>query len=472
MLTESVISNINLGSKIHKNYKNAILNEFLEKNKDLAPQGSVEWLADRRFNIGGSEMSTITGDNCYCKLDQLVAQKTGFFSFSGNIATRWGKLFEFVTQILTSKILDIDEIKETGSINGSVPNQKYSPDGLAVIKLICNDNLISDVETTEYCIVLFEFKSPLYSIPSGFIPKHYLPQVKTGLCSIPITDFAIFINNMFRKCAFEDLDSSGKYDTEFHNRDEKHNLDNLESLAFGMILFYQTQTQKKLFYEKYKDSIYICESNTNSNSKYKTEEKTKDVEDSETDDSSDDSLDIFNNIMNENTTQKPYVDSNSFYNHIYNNTNPIDFGKSNYRTFNDILQLFDDKLVSVKYCEPHILKEYNNNEFLKAQLKNKGNNDYTNTIEKYKEIITTENDEKIIGYLPWKLIRSDIIYEPRDAQYIKKYENDIQNTISIIKKINGCNSESDKINMFKDFFPKSKIIKDDEDLSIYLPKNI
>jgi hypothetical protein len=282
---------------------------------------------------------------------------------------------------------------------------------------------------------------------------------------------------MFRKCAFEDLDSSGKYDTEFHNRDEKHNLDNSESLAFGMILFYQTQPQKKLFYEKYNDSICICDSNTDSNSKCKTEEKTKDVKDSETDDSSDDSsddsLEIFNNIMNENATQKQYVDSNSFYNYIYNNNKPIDFGKSSYRTFNDILQLFDNKLVSVKYCEPHILKEYNNNEFLKAQMKNKGNNDYTNTIEKYKNMINTaDNDEKIIGYLPWKLIRSDIIYEPRDAQYVKTYEKDIHNTISIIKKINDCNSESDKIKMFKDFFPKSKIIKDSEDLSIYLPKNI
>ena len=362
---------------VMQNMKLEVLNEFIEKNKHLPVQGSPAWLADRVYSIGGSEMSTITGENPYSNIEKLIALKAGFSKFSGNIATRWGKLFEFTTQMITSIIFDIN-IKETGSLTGAVPYQKYSPDGLAVMKIICIDN---NIETNEFCIVLFEFKSPLLSIPDGCIPKHYLPQVKTGLCSIDITDFALYISNMFRKCSFGDLDLSAKYDTYFHNKDaQKINVE--RALAFGVIIFYKLDCQSA--------------------------------------------------------------------------EAPKDFGLSNYYEFNEVLELFENKAIFAKYCTPHILSEYNNNEFLEAQNISKGNDDYSESLKSYKEQINGIPEGKIIGYLPWKLIKSDIIHQPREVGYVNKYCDVIQSTINIIKKIN---ESDDRVAEFISQFPKNKIFK-------------
>ena len=74
-LKRQILKNINLCSNIHKQHKTNILQTLIEQNKDLAPQGSLEWLTMRECSIGGSEMSIITGDNCFSKLDTLIAQK-------------------------------------------------------------------------------------------------------------------------------------------------------------------------------------------------------------------------------------------------------------------------------------------------------------------------------------------------------------------------------------------------------------
>ena len=443
--TKNILKQVKLDSPLYESYKKRILNKFIEHNKHLAIQGSNEWLAGRTYNIGGSEMSVITGENPYSSIDNLVANKLGFSAFSGNIATRWGKLFEYVTQMVSAIVLEIDEIRETGSLDGAVPNQKYSPDGLAVIKALCSgiiDN--EEITTREFCIILFEFKSPLNSIPDGTIPAHYLPQVKTGLCSIPITDFAIFINNMFRKCAFEDLNASSKYDTSFHSSDKKKNLPEELPLAFGIILFYQTSAQRKSFYEKYKADIGAEES-----------EESDDSEESE------------NESMR-------YIFNSNLYNFIYTRAkhNIRDFGKSYYKEFNEILQMFDDKLISVEYCKPHILESYNNNVFLEAQQKTKGSNDYQATIQEYKAVIESGaiNGRNIFGFLPWKLIKSDIIYQEREENYVNKYNDIIQTTINNIKKINSLPSHDDKVGLFIKYYPKNKLFKNYDDVKDFIPR--
>jgi hypothetical protein len=476
-LKTQILKTINLCSSIHKNHKTNILNKLIVNNQDLAPQGSPEWLALRVYNIGGSEMSTITGENCFSSIDKLVAQKIGFSHFGGNMATRWGNLFEFVTQQITEIIFDIsDGIHETGSLEGAVPNQRYSPDGLAVIKMKCIDiNDGQTVKTDEYCIVLFEFKSPLYSIPTGSIPKYYLPQVKTGLCSIPITDFAIFISNMFRKCSFSELGLSTDYDVDFHNRDAKRKFIPTKPLAFGMILFYQTKQQQIEFYKKYNHLITYNPDDNNFNY--------------DSDDSDGDAENVFGSLEANTTKSIPtfvptYTENVELYKYIHrtyaDSNNPIrDFGKSYYRDFNDILQLFDDKYLSVKYCVPHILGAYNTNAFLSAQGKTPGVDDYSQTIKDYKNIIKSgvvETGDPIIGYLPWKMMKSDIVYEPRDSMYVKNQSAKIQETIQIIQKINTADTEVNKLLLFKEHFPKSKILKDEgldnAHIMEFLPKNI
>lgn len=459
MLRTINLKTTDLATQEHKKYKLAILDKLLDKNKDLAPQGSKEWLADRTFNIGGSEMSVITKENPYTKLDQLVAQKVGFTKFNGNIATRWGKLFEDNTTRLCEILMSIENgVSETGSLEGCVPNQKYSPDGLAVIKMLCleSDELGEAFESYQYCIVLFEFKSPYSAIPDGLVPKHYKPQPKTGLCSIPIADFSIFVNNMFRKCSFQQLNEFIGYDTTFHDKDEKKNADKHKPLAFGMLLFYQTKAQKKKFYKTYKTSITYVEPT------YET-----DTEDSDSDD----------NFFNQSKKKpKPHMNNATnctLHKYIYSHYSKDktqrhairDFGKSYYRNFNDILQLYELGFFSIKYCTPHILAEYNKNDFLMEQNISIGSDDCKDTIKNYNAIIdsktavTEKGDRPLIGYLPWKLFKSDIIYMPRDPNYVNNYADDIQTAVNMIKDIMSKETEEEKTALFKKIFPKSRVLK-------------
>jgi hypothetical protein len=475
-----MFQNIRLDSKMHKTYKINKLKKLIEENKNLAPQGSPEWLAIREYSIGGSEMSTITGDNPYQKLENLISQKLGFTKFNGNIACRWGKMFEVVTQSLTQTILDASQMCETGSLEGAVSHQRYSPDGLGVVKLYCESEYKGEIiETFEYCIVLFEYKSPYCSIPTGIIPKHYLPQVKTGLCSIPISDFAIFINNVFRKCTLDDLNDNIKYDDVFHKSKKFIPKD---PLALGMNIFYQNVQQRELFKQKYCPDI---ESDS--------DEECSDSDEECSDSDEDTVQNIFNNIKSKPTLDLPFL-----YQHILNTIDNktvyrIDFGKSYYTDFDLLMKLYDDGYISIHYCEPHIFDRYYDNKFLKDQNKKpKFKKNITDSLAEYKSNIDTidtiqddsncnssENPirkNSIIGFLPWKLFMSDILTETRDENYVKNHESTIQNTINIIKDIQDSDSTETKAAKFKTYFPSSNILKEcglqESDARKFIPKNI
>jgi len=456
-----LLKSINFNSEIHKAHKNNILNQLINDNISLAPQGSNEWLALREYNIGGSEMATITGDSGFSSIDKLIAQKIGLYKFNGNIMTRWGNLFEPITQLLMEKLFDIDQIQETGSLEGAVKHQRYSPDGLAVVKILCGECIEDEyIETEEYCTVLFEYKSPYYGIPCGYIPKYYIPQVKTGMCSIPIVDFSLFVSNMFRKCAFVDLQNTNVYDMNFHNRDLKKKFVPELPLAMGIITFHQTQHQYDKFCKDYSDVIDCFDSPSDS--------------DNSDDSDSEDASKVFSNIGKP-PIKKPK--NNSLHNYIYTNRNTsrkIDFGKSYHSDFDTILLLFSEKLITPEYSEPHIFDKYCDHEFLQAQHKiNPNTKTYKEQMGIYKNMIA---DPKIMGYIPWKLMKSDILYEPRDELYVKTYEEKINSTIETIKKINNTPSRESKIKLFKELFPKSKVLKeagvDNSHIMDCLPKNL
>jgi len=463
-----MLKNVKFNSGIYRTYKKNILEQLIYENKDLAPQGSPEWLAIREFSIGGSEMSIITGDNCYSKLDSLVSQKVGFTKFNGNIACRWGKMFEVVTQRLTEIILDVDGMCETGSLQGSVQYQRYSPDGLGVVKMVCrHEHKDEIIESEDYCIILFEYKSPYSSIPMGIVPKHYLPQVKTGLCSIPITDFAIFINNMFRKCPLKALEDNNKYDKDFHSRD-KVTVEN--PLAMGVNIFYQTPEQQRYF-ERTFNYAFGEDSDEDSSDEVSNDEDTQNM---------------FNKINSIPIRQESFIHQH-IHDSISKKIRPIDFGKSYYGNTNILLELYDTGFLSIHYCEPHIFDRYYNDEFLKTHKKKQLNNprsmiesvSYFNaSINTFNETIgSTENSDNgsnktIVGYMPWKLFKSDILSEERDPEYVSRYKSDIDKTIDIIKDIQNSTTQEDKISRFKKHFPKSNILKNcgvDIDHSRFLP---
>lgn len=218
---------------------------FINFYKHLPAQGSAEWLKFRAGNadappiIGGSEIATLLGVNPYQSAIELIATKSGLKEFRGNIATRWGNIFEDVLFMITDCIFNI-ETREMGSIPGlrddaGYPLTSFSPDRIALVELgkfmpqVKRANWISgftvanpprvieliNAGSADNHIILFEAKCPLRRAPNGKVPHHYEPQILMGLSTIPIASFCVFTDAMFRKCSLAQM-SSGSYDDKFH----------------------------------------------------------------------------------------------------------------------------------------------------------------------------------------------------------------------------------------------------------------
>lgn len=182
--------------------KKRILEDFINKFKSLPQQRSTQWLNDRKYHIGGSEMGTIVGCNPYKSLRGLIEGHLGITTFTGNINTYWGTILEDLVTLILEKKWNC-KIYETGSLPGAIDEQKYSPDGLVYLSFL-------DM------IILIEIKSAARRIANGKIPRMYKPQIYTGLDTVQIADMGLFVDALFRRCAIEDLKFTPKYDTLIH----------------------------------------------------------------------------------------------------------------------------------------------------------------------------------------------------------------------------------------------------------------
>jgi len=179
-----------------------VLNEFLAEYKDLPAQRSEQWLLDRKYTIGGSEISTVANKNPFSSIRDLVELHIGLKKFNGNINTHWGTVLEDFAIYIFEKKWDCT-IYETGSLHGPIAFQKYSPDGLTYIKSL-------DM------IILLEIKNATRRIANGKIPSMYKPQILTGLNTIKIANMGMFVDATFRLCSFANFTFTAKYDTEIH----------------------------------------------------------------------------------------------------------------------------------------------------------------------------------------------------------------------------------------------------------------
>ena len=422
-----LLKSLNLTSKVFLESKRNALARLIAANAHLPAQGTEEWLDLRRFNIGGSEIGVLTGDNKFSNLKKLVAGKVGLCSFKGIMATRWGKAFEKVTTILMQQILEIDGgIQETSSIEGGIPNHRYSPDGLAVAKMLCGGVVDGEyIETKEYVTVLFEFKSPYSSIPDGTVPKCYMPQVLAGLGSIPIADFGLFVNNMYRKCSMAQFRADATYDTAFHNKDaEKFVLRN--PAAMGFIIVYMSRETHAKFLESRGDDL-----GTNGG-----ETDNSDADNSDADDT---------DMSHINYAQMKSAGPPDLTQTILTKADKIhiDFGKSSYFEFDSLLTMYDNKLIDFHYCEPMVIpEEMNKIPFIGRQENVFGEmasiSDYKRKIsDGLTDELANYDCAKIIGYIPYKLFNSDIIVVDRDPEFLAKCNAKVQETISVVRKIVG-----------------------------------
>lgn len=276
------------------------LDAFVAEMSYLPPQGSAGWL--NRKHIGGSEINIITGTNPFTTIARWISERT---QISRNnipiVNARWGHAFEDVTVNILKELWRLESVSTCGSVPGN-PNVAYSPDGITVV----NDDLVNftmnlfnhahavfhyendsvqvehdqtdhtiehyqcDVvdedgdevaieSTTElsaestpksnYSIILLEIKSPPKRMPGGYIPEEYMSQPLTGLCTLPVCDYAMFINGMYRKCGLFDFDFGNNYDRVFHNRDcygsgrNRRDMMFKEPIAIGLIGVYRVSDE-------------------------------------------------------------------------------------------------------------------------------------------------------------------------------------------------------------------------------------
>ena len=359
-----------------------LLNNIITKSLDAPVQRSHAWYEIRESSIGGSEIACVLGMNPFKTMDSLLLDKLGVGQkFTGNIATRWGTLFEHVTALWVKTIMHFEtDLIEIGSIEGSIKGQRYSPDGLAVVRNI----------NGTYSYILFEFKSPLNSLPTKTIPKHYVPQVQTGLLTIPEADHAIFVNNSYRKCELKDLNFTTNYDFEFHSSDFKKLKYGLKNtpIAIGLVLFFKPA-----------DEII--------------------------------------------------------------KGNYIDYGSSK----EDVESLFE------KISEGTVLHDVS---FLQTV---QGIYDFSNYIIKSEEKLNSDN-KNLIGILPWKLMRSNVIKEERDPNWRSIIEKPVEQFISILenyrKELSSNSIKEDDIKISvntedftnDDFSSMEGYIQDTDDISI------
>jgi hypothetical protein len=443
--------------------KKRIIADFVKIHESLAKQGSAKWLDERRFIIGGSEIATIIGKNRFSNMQQLVAQKIGISSFDGNSATRWGSIFENVSEMIFGMIFTTDgKIHAMGSVpHPSIENHRYSPDGLCIVKV-----------GGEYCIILLEFKSPFGSIPDKKIPVYYIPQIKAGLCTLTPVEKGIFVNNMYRRCTLEQLGTSNLYD-KFYHKDTNKKLSLEAALCYGVVLFYIPANKRHLFDERY--------------AAYRELLSTYDTESESESEGSDDFAYFYNSSDAESddswggAAPGAVVDVTApvlelIYNVIEHQRDIIDLGELPEGNMADFLQLVKpgdgDSFISVKYVKPtfnvHTIVR-DDNFYVSPELAYIRDARYFDHFKRYNYKKTIDNfknqcaakDDILIAALPWKLFKSSNILVEKDPKYLDPYKESIDHTVDVVKKIMTTSTSLDeKINMFAEIYPDSDIVAD------------
>jgi len=196
--------NFNFEKRFLKSMREKQLQILVSRFTGGPVQGSSEWKKARNElgYLGGSELNTIYRSKKN-GIKQIIGRKLGFGSvFNGNLATRWGNVFENVAKLLVMKKFNVDNIYEFSRIKDKINNLSYSPDGIFLMK---HKTKIDDLTIIRYLITLLEFKCPFSREPKGEIPEEYKLQINAGLLHITGLNAGLFVNSMFRRCPMDEL---------------------------------------------------------------------------------------------------------------------------------------------------------------------------------------------------------------------------------------------------------------------------
>jgi aromatic ring-cleaving dioxygenase len=375
-------------------YKEDILKCFLEKNKFLPKQGSIEWLNSRLETIGGSEISTILGLNPYQDIKKLLNQKLGITKFVKSAPLWFGTILEYPLQKYTELVFNTD-VYETGSIQFEKSKYiKYSPDGISVIKKdklkrvfkdfdIINSTSLFDNTldiNNEELIILFEFKNPyMRVIKYNEIPVYYKPQPQLGLDVIDICEASIFIESVFRFCSYNDIiNKNNRYNTRYHFDRNRYN-------------------NKPIAYNAF--SLYYDANNTN--------ETLTNI------------LNTFNEYLSEN-------DMNEYDISNISNSKLLNSILENIVDYKDIKIIYHDMYLNIKsdYHDKDLFyfDKYNNINKFRQEVKNK------------KEQILSDSNNKYLGCMCYKMFNINIQPVYKSDIVNSDLLNKVESVINIIKK--------------------------------------
>ena len=250
--TNDVINTLGCGTGLDYD---KLIQDFVALHAGRARQRTDAWLAKKSVSIGGSEVAALMGWNPYSSFDQVVALKAGIQTWDGgSVACWWGSMFESVIE----RFVEIDCKTQLAGTDISVPApttselrgfHANSPDGYGVITLFLNvddewqilgtsaeNQAAAEGRPRKQIIALFEFKCPFRRHPKGEIPKHYRPQIWSGLALSPIAHTGVFVDAVFRKCMLWNLGPETGYDYTYHY--ERKNPSWTYPIAWGLTGIY------------------------------------------------------------------------------------------------------------------------------------------------------------------------------------------------------------------------------------------
>lgn len=388
------------GEKNKTQSLNDQIDEYLESNDMGHSQGSDKWKLARMSRIGGSEQATIEGVNRFSDIFKLILNKLGINKFDRSIKMQWGNLFEELIMVYVESDLNTTIKGADAFLRGKFDTQAYSPDGIAVVDMETHYTVNSETgekvkhfsvidkkpnnETNtdnDPTIVLLEFKCPYNRKLTGVIPEYYKPQIFAGMDTIKLTELAIFIEAMFRRCGLQDLNDTPVYDRQLTPRDLKRPI---SPIAYGFIGF--TLSTKGIRGNGENVSRIIKE------------------------------LVALHKLFEINQYQiTTYFDG-------VKSGKITDIGNSDERFMVAFMNSFGDKVLTPWYS-PLVYLEDKNKKYNTTDIDESMNN-----FEKY----AMETQSVVYGVLPFKLMKKDYMYEKKQDGYLDKWKPVIDEVINIV----------------------------------------
>lgn len=452
-----------LGSLLSYLYVN--ITNFLEQYSRRPVQKTENWYKLRSDIIGGSELKPFMSDNWEESTITIMSKKLGFTVVNYDIpACHWGNLFEECTERLVEISLGCKVIGNNANIPAPVGSglekiHANSPDGIGVIsyydptsrhqsqcdmaaadpaksgsrmhiyKLLTTDvatqidALYSDIKS--YTVV-FEFKSTVSRIPTDEIPTIYLPQVWSGLVCVPIADFGLFVDVVYRLCDRFDLLSNPNYNSEYHSDTQHLSEELLETrlpVALGLTAIYAPRMNTP------NDKLLYTITKSNKNSIFETLIDPRH-------DAYALSMDLTRNINNNHKSQK---------------FEPIDFGGLTEtcgnsgcdvrRTINKVLSMMDKKYFTHTHTDPCFLDG-------RGCIKLLTEDGTDEIIEQFKQ--NAPDGYYLLGYLPWKVFDIRYIPEERNPDFLPLIAPRLKQFMTEYERIKSSENPKKEFEKYRD----------------------